>query len=208
MRYFAAFVFTLLLLVSCKNDPSDNSDSGDSMVTINDNNFTDSGAARIDSNNTNQPAYDCSVLHRRVPNAKNQEAIRKDLNELQHCGVDSFDFLYVVPNLFPGWLSENQVQGIDSVTYGDFMKHLTEFRKSPAYYQLHERVTTLDSLRTVAYDAKRVYYMKPVLGKLGFTEPEWEMFLGFSRTYPVPKGNFTWGNMLDEFEKYSSKSPQ
>lgn len=206
MRYFAAFAFLLLLAVSCTDDPSKNNDGGDSMVNI-DNHDTTVGT--VDSSGNHSAQYDCSVLRRYVPDAKNQDAIRRDLNELVHCGIDSFDFLYVVPNLFPGWLSENQVQGIDSVTYSDFIKHLAEFKKSIAYAQLHERVNTLDSLRSVAYDGKKVYYMKPVLGRLGFTEPEWEMFLGFSRTYPVPKkGVFTWGDMLNEFEKYSSKNPQ
>ena len=208
MRYLPAFLLVLTFAVSCTDDPSQHKNGGDSMITINGN---DTNSVAADSADTAQTTskYDCSVLRRRVPSARQKEQLSRDLLELSHCGVDSFDYIYVVPNLFPGWMSENQVQGNDSITYGDFLKHLAEFKKTNAYVQLHDRVNTLDSLRSVAYDSKRVYYMKPVLGRLGFTEPEWEMFLGFSRTYPVPKkGIFTWGDMLDEFEKYSNQNQQ
>jgi hypothetical protein len=208
MHYLFAFLFVFVLASSCTDEPSQHKSGDDSMITITGN---DTNSVAADSSDTAQTAgkYDCSVLRRRVPSAKQKEQLSRDLLELSHCGIDSFDYIYVVPNLFPGWMSENQVQGNDSITYGDFLKHLAEFKKTNAYVQLHDRVNTLDSLRSVAYDGKRVYYMKPVLGRLGFTEPEWEMFLGFSRTYPVPKkGIFTWGDMLDEFEKYSNQNPQ
>jgi hypothetical protein len=137
---------------------------------------------------------------------KDDAQIQVDLADLSHCSIDSFDFLYVVPNLFPGFVNEHQVQGDYAITYGDFVKHVEEFRATPAYMQLHTRVNTLDSLKRTPFDQRKVYAMKATLGQLGFTEPEWEKFKGFANTYPVPKNKkFTWGDMLDEFEKYNTK---
>jgi hypothetical protein len=146
------------------------------------------------------------VLNKIIPGESEQTVIRADLGKLIHCGIDSFDFLYVVPNLFPGYVSENHVSG-KKVTYGDFVKHVDEFKTTDSYRQLHARVYTLDSLRTVKFDVTKLYTMKPTLGRLGFTEPEWQMFSGFARTYPVPKkGFYTWGDLLDAFDTYKPKS--
>ena len=159
----------------------------------------------IKTGDSTETYYDCSVLSRKIPGESQQEAIRTDLRKLIHCGIDSFDFLYVVPNLFPGFVSENHVSG-KKVTYGDFVTHVNEFKSTESYFQLHARVNTLDSLRTVRFDVNKLYTMKPTLGRLGFTEPEWEMFSGFARTYPVPKkGFYTWGDLLDAFDTYKPK---
>ncbi len=159
----------------------------------------------IKTGDSTETYYDCSVLSRKIPGESQQAAIRSDLGKLIHCGIDSFDFLYVVPNLFPGFVSENHVSG-KKVTYGDFVTHVNEFKNTDSYYQLHVRVNTLDSLRTVKFDVNKLYTMKPTLGKLGFTEPEWQMFSGFARTYPVPKkGFYTWGDLLDAFDSYKPK---
>jgi hypothetical protein len=149
--------------------------------------------------------YDCAVLKRVLPADDNEKQMRIDLQEMLHCGIDSFDFLYVVPNLFPGFMSENHVAGNKKVTYGDFLNHLNEFKATPAYAQLHERVATLDSLKATPFKINKLDAMKPVLGKLGFTEEEWEQFEGFSRTYPIPKKGFTWGDMVEAFDKYKPK---
>lgn len=193
----------LLFLCACTNETGEKIPVKDSVIdtTITTNNFSDTFTVK--SGDSTQTYYDCSVLNHIIPAETEQAAVRRDLNQLIHCGVDSFDFLYVVPNLFPGFVSENHVSG-KKITYGDFVKHLDEFRTTESYAQLHARVTTLDSLRTVKFDPTKLYTMKPTLGKLGFTEPEWEMFSGFARTYPAKKG-FTWGDMLDAFDTYKPK---
>lgn len=199
-RLFPAFLF-LLFAFSCTSDtetkPGTDSVRDSSLV----NNFP-IDTFHVDSGSTSHTYYDCSVLSKTIPPDTDQEAIRRDLAQLIHCGIDSFDFLYVVPNLFPGFVSENHVSG-KKVSYAEFVKHVNEFKSTEAYYQLHQRVQTLDSLRTTKFDQSKLYYMKPVLGRLGFTEPEWEMFSGFARTYPVPKKGFLyWGELLDAFDKY------
>lgn len=194
-------------LVSCSDDPVKNGKDSlnDTAVVMNDTSFH-GDSVKTDTGSNSTVHYDCSVLRRKVRlNAKS--IIQRDMDELSHCGIDSFDFLYVVPNLFPAWASENAVNGNDSATYGDFLKHLNEFRGTDSYYQLHVRVNTLDSLRSVKFNVSKLYAMKPVLGRLGFTEPEWQMFSGFAQSYPVPSKNFTWGQMLDAFEKYSQTAP-
>jgi hypothetical protein len=149
----------------------------------------------------------CAVLYRNLPNLTDTLKVQTDLSELLNCGVDSFDFLYVVPNLFPNWASEKQYGSRVSATYGDFVKHLNEFRTTDSYVALKQRVVTLDSLRAAPFDKKKLYSMKPVLGKLGFTEPEWNQFSGFVNTFPIPdKKKMTWGDMLEEFEKYRPSS--
>lgn len=168
----------------------------------------DSTAVINDSSGTPVKVYDCSILRKRIPKLENDAQIQKDLATLSHCGIDSFAMEYIVPNLFPGFVNEKQIAGNDSLTYNDFMKHLREFEMTDAYVQLHAHVRTLDSLRLVKYDVKKLYVMKPVLGQLGFTADEWAMFEGFVKTYPAPSRNYTWGQMLDDFEKYSSKNPE
>ncbi|MDQ3110664.1 MAG: hypothetical protein M3R17_12290 [Bacteroidota bacterium] len=202
MRQLLPFCLFFMLLCSCTSDPDTKTRGTDSVIdtTLITNNFTDT--FRVDNGDTTQTYYDCSVLSRIIPAETEQATIRNDLNTLAHCGIDSFDFLYVVPNLFPGFVSEKQVSG-KKPTYGEFVKELNEFKTTDAYFQLHTRVVTLDSLRSTKYDKTKLYAMKPTLGKLGFTGPEWEMFSGFARTYPIPeKGRFTWGDMLEAFEKY------
>lgn len=148
--------------------------------------------------------HDCSVLKKRIPPDSALEQLQYDLDELSFC-VDSFDFKYVIPNLLASWMSEERVKGNNSITYGDFVKHLNEFKTSEAYAQLHEQVMTLDSLRALPFEVNKLQLMRATFGKLGMTEPEWNAFSGFARTYPVPenaKTIFTWGDMMDAFESY------
>jgi hypothetical protein len=205
MRKLSLFGILIVLFYSCTTDPSTDHNGKDSLLDTLNNTIGANDTFQVDSGNVSSTYYDCAVLNRKVPDDTNQNQIRRDLSQLVHCGVDSFDFLYVVPNLFPGFVSENHIQG-KSVTYGEFVKHLNEFKGTPAYAQLHMRVSTLDSLRSTPFDASRIFAMKPTLGKLGFTEDEWDMFSGFANSYPVPKkGTFTWGNMLEAFDKYKPK---
>jgi len=149
--------------------------------------------------------HDCSILRKRIPADSSLDQLQYDLSELRYC-VDSFDFRYVVPNLLTSWLSEERVKGNTKITYGDFKKHLEEFKTTESYYLLHVQVTTLDSLRSIPFDANKLPTMKPTFGKLGMTEPEWNAFSGFARTYPVPqKEVFTWGDMMEAFESYYSQ---
>ena len=149
--------------------------------------------------------HDCSILRKRIPADSSLDQLQYDLSELRYC-VDSFDFRYVVPNLLSSWLSEERVKGNNNITYGDFKKHLEEFKTTESYYLLHVQVTTLDSLRSIPFDASKLPTMKPTFGKLGMTEPEWNAFSGFARTYPVPqKEIFTWGDMMEAFEAYYSQ---
>jgi hypothetical protein len=204
MRTLLPFCFIFLLLCSCSSDPKDKK-PGDSVVDTSLITNSTNDTFRVDNGDSIHTYYDCSVLGKVIPAETEQVAIRADLGKLRHCGIDSFDFLYVVPNLFPGFVSESHVSG-KKATYGEFVKHLDEFKTSEGYSQLHARVVTLDSLRATKYDKTKLYAMKPTLGRLGFTEPEWEMFSGFASTYPVPaKGRFTWGDMLEAFDKYRPK---
>jgi hypothetical protein len=149
--------------------------------------------------------HDCSILRKKIPADSSLDQLQYDLSELRYC-VDSFDFRYVVPNLLTSWLSEERVKGNGNVTYGDFKKHLEEFKTTESYYLLHVQITTLDSLRSIPFDASKLQSMKPTFGKLGMTEPEWNAFSGFARTYPVPpKVVFTWGDMMEAFESYYSQ---
>lgn len=148
--------------------------------------------------------HDCSVLKKRIPPDSALEQLQYDLDELSFC-VDSFDFKYVIPNLLASWMSEERVKGTVGVTYGDFVKHLNEFKSTEAYHQLHIQVMTLDSVRSLPFDAMKIQFMRATFGKLGMTEPEWNAFSGFASTYPVPenaKTVFTWGDMMDAFESY------
>lgn len=70
---------------------------------------------------------------------------------------------------------------------------------------MHAKIKTLDSLRSKPFDIHKVYAMKPTLGKLGFTQTEWEMFSGFAKSYPVPKRCFYLGEMLEAFDKFKPK---
>ena len=205
MQKLFPICFLFLLFCACSSEPDGKivpiDSSIDTSMIADD--FTDT--FRVDSGDTSHTYYDCSVLAKLIPRETEQEVIRRDLGKLINCGIDSFDFLYVVPNLFPGFVSENHVAG-KKITYSDFLKHLNEFKTTDSYYQLHQRVNTLDCLRTIKFDVNKLYTMKPTLGRLGFTGPEWEMFSGFARTYPAPKkGFYTWGDMLDAFDTYRPK---
>jgi hypothetical protein len=203
MRHFLIFIFLITIFYSCQENPGMVGNEKDSFPVTVKNDVSVVDTAIRDSVNGAVMHYDCSVLKRRIPNDTNSKQIQRDLQEMRHCGIDSFDFVYVVPNLFPGWWSENIIQGNKNVTYGDFLKHLNEFRTTSAYPQLHERVKTVDSLNSIPFDPKKLYAMKPILGRLGFTEPEWEQFEGFARTYPIPKKRvFSWGDMVQTFDKY------
>ena len=152
---------------------------------------------------------DCSILTRKLPADTASRTFGEDIRQLYGCGVDSFDLVYVVPNLLPGFAGEQYIAGNTSATYGDFVKHLNEFKLTEAYAQLHVQVKTLDSLRSVSFNALQLPNMKPTFGRLGMTEPEWQQFSGFARTYPVPQnGVFTWGDMLNAFETYSAEYQQ
>lgn len=193
----------MVLLFACTNESGEKISIHDSVIDTTSATADFNDTFKVDTGASSQTYYDCSVLNHIIPVETEQAAMRRDLGLLIHCGVDSFDFLYVVPNLFPGFVSENHVSG-KKVTYGDFVNHLNEFKTTESYGQLHARVNTLDSLRTVKFEPAKLYTMKPTLGRLGFTEPEWEMFSGFARTYPAKKG-FTWGDMLDAFDTYKPK---
>jgi hypothetical protein len=198
----ACFIF--LLFNACSSD-HDDTITGDSIIDTSMIAADVTDTFHIGTGDTSRTYYDCSVLAKSIPSETQQEEIRRDLGKLIHCGIDSFDFLYVVPNLFSGFVSENHISG-KKVTYADFVKHVDEFKTTESYFQLHQRVQTLDSLRTIKFDVTKLYTMKPTLGKLGFTGPEWEMFSGFARTYPAPKtGFYTWGDLLDAFDTYKPK---
>ena len=203
MRNLGIFIGFLLIFSSCHNDPAPDKIVDSVVDTLKTKPVSFIDTSHVDTSHYNDPiVYDCSVLKRVLPNDSDKKQIRRDLQELYRCGIDSFDFLYVVPNLFPGFMSENHIAGNRKVTYGDFMKHLAEFKSTDAYQQLHVHVATLDSLKAVPFNAKKVHSMKPVLGKLGFTEEEWEQFEGFANTYPIPHKGFTWGEMVEAFDKY------
>lgn len=205
-KYFPV-VFLLFVLCSCSENHPANDPKSDSNAVAEDSSYyiidTIIGA-------DGKPVYirhDCSILKKQIPPDSALEEMEYDLDELSFC-VDSFDFRYVVPNLLSSWLSEQRVSGNTKVTYGDFVKHLNEFRTTEGYAQLHTQVMTLDSVRSLPFDPSQIMNMRETFGKLGMTEPEWNALSGFARTYPVPdksKSIFTWGDMMDAFENYYSK---
>ena len=203
------FILSLFfILFSCNENKEDVQDDTTRLMTGPDTMHIRADPSGYDTIIRKELKPDCSVLKRLVPPSSMKEQTRRDLAELRLCRIDSFDFLYIVPNLFERWANEKEVQG-EKVTYTDFVKHLEEFKTTDSYVQLRMRVSTLDSLRTVPFEQKKLHTLKPVLGRLGFTEEEWRMFAGFASTYPVPPGkSFTWGQMLDEFEKYSNTAPE
>lgn len=207
---FLRFIACLLLLVSCQSDPPAQHPVADSDSAL---------LGKIDSADIQADTivgadgkqvivhHDCSILKKRIPPDSALEELQYDLDELRFC-VDSFDFRYVVPNLLASWLSEQRVTGNNTVTYGDFVKHMNEFKTTQSYAELHDQVMALDSVKSLPFDAKKIDIMKETFGKLGMTEPEWNAFSGFARTYPVPEKAqtiFTWGDMMDAFETYWAK---
>ncbi|MGL5888463.1 MAG: hypothetical protein ACRC3B_01180, partial [Bacteroidia bacterium] len=149
---------------------------------------------------------DCSILRRRVVNDPTGKRLLNDLRLMTACGLDSFDFIYVVPNLGLDYITHEQMTGNDSLTYGDVLKHINEFKTTGTYTQLKNQVMTLDSLKSVQFKPREIERMKPVMGRLGFTEPEWLSFSKFASTYPVPKDRqISWGEMLEAFDGYLAK---
>jgi hypothetical protein len=207
MKYLPVF-FLILMTFSCSEDRPDTPRVDtpldvavvDTPVIILDTVISEDGTPVI-------VRHDCSILNKRIPPDSALEQLQYDLDEFAFC-VDSFDFTYVVPNLLASWMSEERVKGNNGITYGDFMKHLKEFKTTEGYAQLHQQVMTLDSVRSLPFDASKVDAMKPTFGKLGMTEAEWKALSGFAKTYPVPdksKTVFSWGNMMDAFEQYFSE---
>jgi hypothetical protein len=205
MKYLPVFLF-LAFAFACNEDQPENvqrTDSSqdvvvaDTPIIVSDTFISEDGTPVI-------VRHDCSILGKKIPADSALEQLQYDLDELSYC-VDSFDFQYVVPNLLASWLSEERVKGTQGLKYSDFMSHLNEFKSTPAYAQLHQQVMTLDSVRSLPFDAARIDYMKATFGKLGIMESEWNAMAGFARTYPIPdksKKIFTWGDMMDAFEAY------
>lgn len=209
MKYLPVFLFLTAFAASCNEDQPHDSGKTDSQQTV----VVDTPLIITDTviSEDGTPVivrHDCSIMRKKIPGDSALEQLQYDLDELAYC-VDSFDFKYVVPNLLASWLSEERVSGNNNVTYGDFVKHLNEFKTTEGYAQLHEQVMTLDSVRSLPFDAAKIQDMKATFGKLGMTESEWNALSGFARTYPVPdksKSIFTWGEMMDAFESYYSQS--
>ncbi|HTF04575.1 MAG TPA: hypothetical protein VK826_11140 [Bacteroidia bacterium] len=205
MKYIPVFFF-LFLFAACTDDKPAGNNGADTPQVV----TTDTNSILVDTIVTADGKqilvkHDCSILKKRIPSDSELDQLQYDLQELGYC-VDSFDFRYVVPNLLSSWLSEERVKGNATVTYNDFIVHLDEFKTTEAYSQLHMQITTLDSLRSTPFDANKIAAMRETFGKLGMTEPEWNAFSGFARTYPVPpKSVFTWGDMMDAFEAYYSQ---
>lgn len=207
MKYLAVF-FLIFLTASCTEDPPVNNLADTPIIAIQDTASMLSDTIITEDGKQVIVKHDCSILKKKIPGDNELDQMQYDLQELRFC-VDSFDFRYVVPNLLSSWLSEERVKGTTSVTYNDFVKHLNEFKTTEAYFQLHVQITTLDSLRSTQFDANKIPAMRTTFGKLGMTEPEWNAFSGFARTYPVPsKEIFTWGDMMDAFESYYSEFTQ
>jgi hypothetical protein len=203
---FVPLLLFLIFAVSCSEDHPANDNRVDSQqevvavdtpIIIIDTIMSEDGTPVI-------VRHDCSILNKKIPADSALEQLQYDLDEFAYC-VDSFDFVYIVPNLLASWLSEERVKGTQGLKYGDFMVHLKEFRTTPAYAELHEQVLTLDSVRSLPFDASKVDAMKATFGKLGIMESEWNAMSGFAKTYPIPdksKKIFTWGDMMDAFESY------
>ncbi len=208
MKYLPVFLF-LVFAFSCNEDqPKDvqRVDSAPNVVVV------DTPFILIDTimGADGVPVivrHDCSILKKKIPADSALEQLSYDLDELAYC-VDSFDFVYIVPNLLASWLSEERVKGTQGLTYNDFILHMNEFKSTPAYAELHERTMTLDSVRSLPFDATKIQTMQATFGKLGMTGPEWNALSGFAKTYPVPDKSqkiFTWGDMMDAFETYYSQ---
>lgn len=208
MKYLPVFLLLIAFAASCNEDHPETVRRIDSQLfvavdtplIITDTVISEDGTPVI-------VRHDCSILRKKIPADSALEQLQYDLDELAYC-VDSFDFQYVVPNLLASWLSEERVSGNTGITYGDFVKHLVEFKSTEGYAQLHQQVMTLDSVRSLPFEAAKIQNMKATFGKLGMTEPEWNALSGFARTYPVPDKSqvvFTWGEMMDAFESYYSQ---
>jgi hypothetical protein len=208
MKFLPVVFLLVLAFASCEDDKPHDQNNGDStLFAVEDTSSYITDTILTADGKKVVVTHDCSVLKRRIPADSALDQLGADMEDLSMC-VDSFDFRYVVPNLLASWLSEERVKGNSAITYGDFVKHLNEFKRTEAYAQLHMQVMTLDSVRSLPFNANRIDVMRPTFGKLGMTEPEWNAFAGFSRTYPVPetaKNTFTWGDMMDAFESFYSQ---
>jgi hypothetical protein len=196
IRFLSIFTLSLCLIACGDDKPKDTTAVDTPDVVIADSSDFISDTIVDASGKQVIIKHDCSILRKRIPADSSLDQLQYDLS----------DFRYVVPNLLTSWLSEERVKGNSKITYGDFTKHLEEFKATESYYLLHVQVTTLDSLRSIPFDANKLPTMKPTFGKLGMTEPEWNAFSGFARTYPIPqKEVFTWGDMMEAFESFYSQ---
>ncbi|MCU0432659.1 MAG: hypothetical protein MUC87_04325 [Bacteroidia bacterium] len=206
MKQFLLLASLLWLLAACtETKPETPADSlkGDSVT----NTAGQSVWLQSDTSRTARKQNDCSILRKRVVTDATGKRLLADLRLMTACGLDSFDFVYVVPNLALDYITFQQQTGNDSLTYGDVLKHIKEFKTSGTYTQLKQQVMTLDSLRSVRFERKNMDKMKPVMGRLGFTEPEWLAFTKFAATYPLPKERaMSWGEMLEAFDDDLAKS--
>lgn len=206
-RLLLFYTSILLVLVSCTDEPVKGKVNGTDSLT---DTLTDTSGNGLDVlSDTNKDARkqnDCSILRRRVVDDPTGKRLLYDLRLMTACGLDSFDFIYVVPNLGLDYITHEQMSGNDSLTYGDVLKHINEFKTTGTYTQLKNQVMTLDSLKSVQFKPREIERMKPVMGRLGFTEPEWLSFSKFATTYPVPKDRpMSWGEMLEAFDGYLAK---
>ncbi|MCA6365405.1 MAG: hypothetical protein IM638_20405 [Bacteroidetes bacterium] len=205
MKKFLLLAALLGLLAACTDTKPGTPDYSLRRDTVSD---TTGQAVWLHSDSTTdgRSQNDCSILRRRVRVDATGKKLLADLRLMTACGLDSFDFVYVVPNLALDFITFEQQNGNDTLTYGDVLKHINEFKTTGTYTQLKQQVMTLDSLRSVRFERKQMEKMKPVMGRLGFTEPEWLAFTKFASTYPLPKERpISWGEMLEAFDKDLAK---
>lgn len=205
MKQFLLLATLLGLLAACTDTKP-----GTPIDSLNHDSLADSTGQAVwlhsDSTTDARRQNDCSILRRRVRVDATGKKLLADLRLMTACGLDSFDFVYVVPNLALDYITYEQQNGNDTLTYGDVLKHINEFKTTGTYTQLKQQVMTLDSLRSVRFERKQMEKMKPVMGRLGFTEPEWLAFTKFASTYPLPKERpMSWGEMLEAFDKDLAK---
>ncbi len=191
MKNRAFLLLLVLFFAACSPSPTTRQEH-DSLPDS----LPDTLAGKIDDSDS------CAVLKRTIAGDTQQDQLRRDLAELRLCGLDSFDLLYVVPNLMPGYLLEQESKTSIRPTYGNFLNHVREFRQSNSYKQLHDNVMTLDSLQALTYNPKKLNALKPSFGRLGMTEPEWRAFSAFVRDWEPPKNQkTTWRDAFDAFER-------
>lgn len=208
----SGYVSLLILLVgnSCTNK-SQQPDS-DTVPDSSSNLFPDTSSKTlitdsIQSGLNEAKTYDCSILNQKVNYTRGNEQWMRNMRLLVNCGIDSFDLVYIVPNLVPRFVEEAVLKNQKTLTYSDIVNHIHEFKSSGEYTQLYRQVMTLDSLRALPFSAKDIDRIKPVLGRLGFSELEWESFLQFAKTYPLPKDKrMSWRDMLDAYDGYTLKN--
>jgi hypothetical protein len=205
MKQFLLLASLLWLLAACTDTKPGTPEDSLNRDTLSD---TTGQTVWLHSDSTNAARIqnDCSILRRRVRVDPTGKKLLADLRLMTACGLDSFDFVYVVPNLALDYITYQQQTGNDTLTYGDVLKHINEFKTTGTYTQLKQQVMTLDSLRSVRFERKQMEKMKPVMGRLGFTEPEWLAFTKFAATYPLPKERpISWGELLEAFDKDLAK---